>query len=78
MMPSMHHHEDMNTTQTTLPMNFSNARIILPAMWATGWMRDERYTVVGVDADNYDVPMVRALFADGRIGLHTMAELARK
>ncbi len=70
--------EFMTTTQSTLPMNFSNARIELPSMWSTIWIRGERGTVVGTDAETYAEPMVRVLFADSRVGTHKMSEIGRR
>lgn len=68
----------MTNTQATLAMNFSNARIELPSLWATIWIRGERGTVVGTDADSFAQPMVRVLFEDGRIGNHKMTEIGRR
>lgn len=67
--------EDM--TQATLPMNFSNARIELPAMWATVWVRGERGTVIWGCLETYAVPMIKVLFPDGHIGTHKLNELGR-
>lgn len=65
-------------TQTSLPMNFTNARIEPSKLWATVWVRGERGTVVGYDAESYEVPMTRVLFSDGRQGLFTHAEMGLK
>lgn len=47
-------------------------------MWATVWVRGERGTICAVIHDDYPVPMIRVLFADGRQGLHKLAELGTK
>lgn len=47
-------------------------------MWATIWIRGERGTVVGTDSESFVEPMVRVLFADGRVGNHKMSEIGRR
>ena len=66
------------TNQATLPMNFSTARIEAPAMWATVWVRGERGTVVGYDAESFPEPMTRVLFADGRTGIFKHSEMGKR
>lgn len=61
--------------QATLPMDFSNARVELPSMWATVWIRGERGTVVEVIPEAYAQPTIRVLFADGRVGTHKLSEI---
>jgi hypothetical protein len=68
-------------TNLTLPMNFSNTRVILAPLWSSVWVRGERGTVVGHDAElaiEGEPPILRVLFADGRVGLHKMSELGAR
>ena len=62
----------------TLRMDFSGSRFEPPAMWATVWVRGERGTVVGFDADSYAEPMTRVLFEDGRVGMFKFSEMGAR
>lgn len=68
----------MTNTQTTIPMDFTNAKPTTSAdwLWSSVFYKGERGTVVNYYTDDYgDLPMLRVLFADGRQAILKISEL---